>query len=1495
MLNTSDASPDRALWIPNTVLRKGTGCEVHDALEYASRAKDTGSGSLATRAGYTRVDEKAGVAMAVRLIRSNAYLNTFGNELDLVGSLEVVMWLLDHWPDLDIIGTVDLASRQLLPALIKAAGVSTITWRKVQKIFSTLLDRVSLGSTSNQAPSHKMEKLWSIALSKVCEAACHGGPEDRLCGVHIILDTLRAINRLPKPFFASVLMSWITDDALPALLDACEAADTRDLGIALQNTASDALRLIREQIGSSTFDDLSGLYRLPKRDPTASRVEGASRPLTHQQQPYLGTTPSQKPPSIASGSHYNYAAKLGPASRASTRSGSGIGVFSQESPIAGRPRLPSRRVLSAGTHGGLRDGCGSDASSVISGTGPRPRPRERPAAGMTEGEKSLLETIRDSDGGAGSPARAEVNNQRTTRAVAAVTGSRKAAGGGENDDSPDSVVRKLGFDADNTPPNVRHNRDTTGDAFPSLRTPSSNDQKHSSPAPGSLDGNHTLMTLSPGSSTAEFAAAMEASQERPLSPKGEQAVELTCGDPNDQEGTAGASTPTHRPGVWSLRVESKLGFDCLTMTECPRCGKAFRTRADVQNHMLTCTHRMRSGSLFTARTDDGSLDSLPALDAPALGDTAEEDLMRTPMSLHSVPGPTLALPQQQQQPQQSGTKATPGTGGQTLFVHETPQVPLLVTPATTTAVPTAPRGGASNPLLEAFERVTAAEKVPLTEASNNDDRVPQVIRDPSTSLSPSTSSAENTDAFLAKAAQLHRKASPPRPALASPPSMTAIPEAEVVDWDAEIETFLASVGSSRSSVEGRQTTNEASAGSGGTTSATRPPLTDRRAAAWASRRSSSSSGCYHHAVPARDSTTSCTVEMNCTSMMLSVRDPISNDSNLISRIDHVSHKDLSVLEPLVEEKPYSTTTAPAAAVPHRASLDQPSRLKWPLSRVPSRSLLGGRSPKASRRPLLSMMPQTSSGQLDSETTIEEPSSHHKCPHCGRTFASKDKLGVHERVCQRVFMTKRQPVDFRRHRAKNTALEAFVGSTFAENDAAAGAKACWGRIEEEEQVCTTDAEAAEKSQGLAARPVKITGTSTVFRFSVKEPSSRRQVKIRETGRGYGQVPLAHQNGRRRRIGLASPAKEAELRSSLLSTARKSRGSLLAALARDESSAACLVGDQTSLDKDESWQRRSAELARKYTSWSQSILRSSLEAANRGAEATEEASLAAADLINPWDSSRAPKGHSAESCGPESEHSRISRRAVTFVDAKESSLEAKPLQPTETRLSLTYGPVGDKSQQQQAHEDSLPSSRMFMQNTHEAAARPPAVAPSASSRASSSIEDIIRKYTSMSKVEIVESPRHSRDKPVGPRREGVEKLATPTTGDDVPEEHSSGSSDRPLYDPSKYFGDNSDDEALRDHAGFESYPWSQHRQQPYFHPPLQHPLYMGPGPLPPPPSLLYPPPQQQYQALPCYYYPTVDPQPGVTRMYNWAGPYPTDLAVWRGGPPPRSMPLPGSYGG
>ncbi|KAF4708852.1 hypothetical protein FOZ62_019354, partial [Perkinsus olseni] len=166
--------------------------------------------------------------------------------------------------------------------------------------------------------------------------------------------------------------------------------------------------------------------------------------------------------------------------------------------------------------------------------------------------------------------------------------------------------------------------------------------------------------------------------------------------------------------------------------------------------------------------------------------------------------------------------------------------------------------------------------------------------------------------------------------------------------------------------------------------------------------------------------------MNCTSMLLSVRDPTSNDSNLISRIDHVSHKDLSVLEPLAEEEePYTTTTttttAPAAAaVLHRGSLDQPSvcpdLLTGPVgapghrpaqlvpSRVPSRSPLGGRSPKASRRPLLSIMPQASIGQFDSETTIEEPSSDHKCPHCGRTFASKDKLGVHERVCQRVFMT-----------------------------------------------------------------------------------------------------------------------------------------------------------------------------------------------------------------------------------------------------------------------------------------------------------------------------------------------------------------------------------------------------------------------------------------------------------------------------------------------------------
>ncbi|KAF4751765.1 hypothetical protein FOZ62_030362, partial [Perkinsus olseni] len=739
--------------------------------------------------------------------------------------------------------------------------------------------------------------------------------------------------------------------------------------------------------------------------------------------------------------------------------------------------------------------------------------------------------------------------------------------------------------------------------------------------------------------------AMEASQERPLSPKGEQAVELTCGDPNDQEGTAGASTPTHRPasGLNESNANSDddlLGdaspqvpkptphreddltqFDCLTMTECPRCGKAFRTRADVQNHMLTCTHRVRSGSLFTARTDDGSLDSLPALDAPALGDTAEEDLMRTPMSLHSVPGPALALPQQQQ-PQQSGTKATPGTGGQTLFVHETPQVPLLVTPATTTAVPTAPRGGASNPLLEAFERVTAAEKVPAVESPAKprgfgrpnrslDSSSGMVIRDPSTSLSPSTSSAENTDAFLAKAAQLHRKASPPRPALASPPSMTAIPEAEVVDWDAEIETFLASVGSSRSSVEGRQgTTNEASAGSGGTTSSTRPPLTDRRAAAWASRRSSSSSGYYHHAVPARDSTTSCTVEMNCTSMMLSVRDPTSNDSNLISRIDHVSHKDLSVLEPLAEEEPYTTTTAPAAAVLHRASLDQPSvcpdLLTGPVgapghrpaqvapSRVPSRSPLGGRSPKASRRPLLSIMPQTSSGQLDSETTIEEPSSHHKCPHCGRTFASKDKLGVHERVCQRVFMTKRQPVDFRRHRAKNTALEAFVGSTFAENDAAAGVD-------------------SSPPPAAAAKPQPKRAGGGSRKRSRSAPQTRRQqrrVKDSQPARSKSREPppsctdSALRNRPRgaksrsgRRVGATakppgSPerkeaenrpsitSKEAELRSSLLSTARKSRGSLLAALARDESSAACLVGDQTSLDKDESWQRRSAELARKY---------------------------------------------------------------------------------------------------------------------------------------------------------------------------------------------------------------------------------------------------------------------------------------------------------------------------
>lgn len=248
----------------------------------------------------------------------------------------------------------------------------------------------------------------------------------------------------------------------------------------------------------------------------------------------------------------------------------------------------------------------------------------------------------------------------------------------------------------------------------------------------------------------------------------------------------------------------------------------------------------------------------------------------------------------------------------------------------------------------------------------------QVVRDPSTSLSPSTSSGDNLEAFFGKrVSSLGKKASssPQRTALASPPSMTAIPEAEVVDWDAEIETFLASVGSSRSSSMGQRRTRAqlrpfsdtedpglvVPAGPTGPT----PPDWQ---VTWASRRAFSA---RHGRLPARDSTTSCTVEMmNCTSMMLSVRDP---DSNLISRIDHVSHlKDLSVLDPLPEE-PYTTTTSPAGGIyPH--SLDQVSACPDLLtgsgrgsdsdtvagtgpSRIPSRSPLGGRYSSSDSYPL----------------------------------------------------------------------------------------------------------------------------------------------------------------------------------------------------------------------------------------------------------------------------------------------------------------------------------------------------------------------------------------------------------------------------------------------------------------------------------------------------------------------------------------------------------------
>ncbi|KAF4653363.1 hypothetical protein FOL47_010562 [Perkinsus chesapeaki] len=1229
------------------------------------------------------------------------------------------------------------------------------------------------------------------------------------------------------------------------------------------------------------------------------------------------------------------------------------------------------------------------------------------------------------------PARAEVNNQRTTRAVAAVTGCRKAGGAAAaNDGSPDSVIRKLGFDADNTPPNARPRSNVTdaaGDAFPSLKTPPSDEGN--TPVPGSLDGsqlscsdlvtpsrvfgksslrsgsvkravraaNNTLMTLSPGSSNSGYAARLGESPEGGTVDTEEgEPIELG-GIDEDDEAVDPVGTPMNRgddlnsgtggdddalgdcspqvPKPTPHKEEDLTQFDCLTITECPRCGKAFRTKADVQSHMLTCTtHRMRSGSMLTARTDDGSLDSLPGIEA--LGTAAEDDLMRTPMSLHSVPGPAVTTLPPPQRPQRSITKATPGTGGQTLFVHETPQVPPLLTPAIVTAQGTAPHGGdATNPLMEAFERVTAAENVTkstppvvVTVMSDGPCRVSrqvawlqqaaqpitglivragtaaaalvgvrepyQVLRDPSTSLSPTISSGENA-LFGADSAK------PARPALSSPPSMTAIPEAEVIDWDAEIETFLASVGSSQSSRDEERitaATKEVCADSGGTSSSSSSASTERQAR-WTSRHT------------ARDSSASCTVEMNCTSMMLSIRDPaiISvADSNCISRIDHIAHKDLSILEPVAEE-PYSITHS------HLRSLSVPSgggccpdlltgtcSLSGHLRPPPAATPPSRPRTASSLSPRLAQRTPPYPSDSRGDTTVEEPSTDHKCPHCGRTFASSGKLGVHERVCQRVFMTKRQPVDFRRYRAKNTALEAFVGSTFVKNGAvAAGPTAGPPLLAITAGVKQPQQPAKGSRKRSRSAPQTRRQTQRRAEASKTQPKSREPARDRPHGSKSRATPkaksrlehpaspksLMHEDDRPN-VTATMTEREAEVRSSLLSTARKSRGSLLAALARDESSA-CLVG-RASLDDD--WQRRSAELAKKYTSWSRSILRSSLEAANSGAtdEATEEASLAAADLINPWDASRAPKGlihptrpavvhHShagrlsSESMIHHGDTSRASGRAVTFA----TNQQPKPLErsargpgesdrlstPDLTSIEKSHALVGGSGPGQEA---SLPSSRMFTQDDTAVRGSSPRLARSTvrSSRASASIEDIVRKYSSMSKVEIVESPRDSRDKMIASRlsRDGIKASAGVGQAGD---EHSSDSSDRPCYDPSKYYGDNSsdDDEEVRPpDAGYrytESYPWSQAQLQPspYFHPPLQHRLYMGPAAGP----LLYPQQPQQYQALPCYYYPTVDPQPG--RMYSWAGPYPTDLAVWGGGgggppAPPRHLPSmthPGSYGG
>lgn len=118
-----------------------------------------------------------------------------------------------------------------------------------------------------------------------------------------------------------------------------------------------------------------------------------------------------------------------------------------------------------------------------------------------------------------------------------------------------------------------------------------------------------------------------------------------------------------------------------------------------------------------------------------------------------------------------------------------------------------------------------------------------------------------------------------------------------------------------------------------------------------------------------------------------------------------------------------------------------------------------------------------------------------------------------------------------------------------------------------------------------------------------------------------------------------------------------------------------------------------------------------------------------------------GVPTEPSGVHSEQSRISRRAVSFAGVNEPANippKERP-QPSESRLSLAYDSAVDKksqlassqNHQPEPHEDSLPSSRLFMQNTNQAAEAPPpppVVSNSMSSRGSMSIEDIIRKCSS-----------------------------------------------------------------------------------------------------------------------------------------------------------------------